>query len=354
MADLDSPGRFVELDPRGMLSSIAGLPDDCEDAWRKASSVQLPRGYRGVRQVVIVGIGGSGIGGDLLRTLVALECSVPILVHRDYQLPAFIDGQTLVVVCSYSGNTEEALTGFDQATDRGARLVAIASGGDLAQRTLDRGLPLYTFAFRTQPRAALGYLLMSMLGVMQTLDLIGPKSDDVAEAVAVMRQWQEEINPSVPASENAAKRLAAQLYGRLPVVYAAEHLGEVARRWKGQFNENSKSWAVFDLLPELNHNSVVGYPLPSAMATLTHVMMLTSKRNHPRVLRRFAITRELLQRHGYAVGMIEARGKSALAEMLSLVHFGDFVSYYLAMLYDVDPWSVGNIDFVKKELAVRS
>jgi glucose/mannose-6-phosphate isomerase len=336
-----------------MLASITGLPEQCEDGWPQALKIQIPQEYRRVRQVVFLGIGGSGIGGDLLRTLVAAECPIPILVHRDYVLPAFVGRQTLVVVCSYSGNTEEALMGFEQAVDRGAALLSITSGGELAKRTCDRRLPLCTFVYEAQPRAALGYLLMFMLGVIQALALVGDKSGDVIEAVAVMRQWQSEIEPCIPTDENAAKRLARQLQGHLPVVYAAEHLSEVARRWKGQFNENSKSWAAFDILPELNHNSVVGYPLPLDMARLAHILMLTSKRNHPRVLQRFDITRELLQQHGYAYDVIEARGESALAQLLSLVHFGDFVSYYLAMLYEVDPWSIGNIDFVKKQLAAQ-
>jgi glucose/mannose-6-phosphate isomerase len=172
----------------------------------------------------------------------------------------------------------------------------------------------------------------------------------VAEAVAVLRAWQQEIKDTVPVAENAAKALAVQLHGHLPVIYAAGHLSEVARRWKGQFNENSKSWGVSDVLPELNHNTVVGYPLPPDLPDLAVVVLLTSTLHHPRVRLRFDITRELLEQHGYAWEIIEARGDSALAQALSVIHFGDYVSYYLAMLNDVDPWSVGNIDLVKKRL----
>jgi glucose/mannose-6-phosphate isomerase len=191
---------------------------------------------------------------------------------------------------------------------------------------------------------------MFSLGIVQRLDLVGDQSADVAEAVAVMRQWQGEIKESVPTADNAAKALARKLYQRLPVVYAAEHLSEVARRWKGQFNENAKCWGVFDVLPELNHNTVVGYPLPPGLPQVVCVVMLTSTLNHARVRLRFEITRELLQQHGFAWQVIEARGSSALAQILSTIHFGDYVSYYLAMLNEVDPWSIGNIEFVKKRL----
>lgn len=351
MLNLDDPDTYAGMDPRGMGAIIAELPQQCEDAWQLAQGIELPNAYRQVKRVAIVGVGGSAIGGDLLRTLVMEECPIPVLVHRDYVLPGFVDAQTLVIVCSYSGNTEEALTGFDGALQKGARLLSITTGGELERRSRELGLPLCSYRYESQPRAALGYSLMFLLGVFQCLGWVAGTSGHVAEAVSVMRRWHVEIDASVPLAENAAKQLAQKLHQRLPVVYAAEHLSEVARRWKGQFNENSKSWAVFDVLPELNHNTVVGYPLPPALPGLAHVLMLTSSLNHARVLLRFDITRQLLQRDGYACQVIRARGKGKLAQVLSLVHFGDYVSYYLAMLNGVDPWSVGNIEFVKNRLS---
>ena len=350
MLDLDAPGRFRSLDPKGMLASIAGLPQQCEDAWRKVRHLDLPGEHHHASKMVIVGMGGSAIGADLLRTLVEADCPIPIFVHRNYMLPAFVDKRTLVIVCSYSGNTEEALFGFEDALRRGAPVLSITTGGELEHRASQHGLPVWSYHYPTQPRAAVGYSLMYLLGVLQHLGLIQDKSVDVAEAISVMRQWQMEVGASVPVEQNAAKSLAQKVHGRLPVVYAAEHLSEVARRWKGQFNENSKSWAVFDTLPELDHNTVVGYGLPAALAKLVHLVMLTSPLLHPRVLLRFDITRALLGRDGYGHDTVEARGRSALAQVLSLVHFGDYVSYYLAMLNAVDPWSIGNIEFVKDRL----
>jgi glucose/mannose-6-phosphate isomerase len=350
MLDLDAYQNFSAFDPQGMLNHIAGLPQQCAEAWKEIQGLVLPDSYQQVDQVVILGMGGSAIGGDLLRCLLLEECSLPIIVHRDYGVPAFVDQRTLVIACSYSGNTEETLSGFEEALRRGAKLLSIATGGELAQRTRAHGLPLYLYHYRTQPRAALGYAFMSLLGVVQRLGLVSDKSADVVEAIRVMRQWQEEIRETVPAPENAAKSLAQKLYGRMPVVYGAEHLSEVARRWKGQFNENAKTWAFFDVLPELCHNSVVGYPAPSDLPQHVHVVMLVSSLNHPRVQMRFEIVRDLLRRDGLSFDIIEARGRSKLAQMLSAVHFGDYVAFYLAMLYQVDPWSIGNIDFVKKRL----
>ena len=351
MRDLDAPESFSALDPQGMLGCIAELPQQCEDGWAKALDIELPQEYCRVDRVLIVGMGGSAIGGDLLRALLVPECPIPIIVHRDYSLPSFVDRHTLVVACSYSGDTEETLVGFEQALRSGASLVSITTGGELERRTREQGLPLLSYQYESQPRAALGYSLMFPLGILQRLGLIGDKSADVAEAVAVMREWRAEIKESVPLAENAAKSLAVKLHQHLPVVYGAEHLSEVARRWKGQFNENAKSWAVFDVLPELNHNTVAGYPFPLGMPQLAFVLLLTSTLNHPRVRLRFDITRELLDQHGFAWETVEARGRGALAQVLSTIHFGDYVSYYLAMLNEVDPWSIGNIELVKERLS---
>jgi glucose/mannose-6-phosphate isomerase len=351
MPDLDAPQSLAARDPKGMLAHVAGLPQQCAEAWDKIQGLKLPDDYRRARQVVVLGLGGSAIGGGLLRGLLAEECPVPFIVHRDYGLPAFVDSHTLVVASSYSGNTEETLSGFDEARRRGARLLAVTTGGALAQRARACGTPLYLFDYEAQPRAALGYSFLSLLGIVQRLGFVRDKSSDVAEAIAVMKQWQEEIQPAVPSSANLAKSLAQELYGRLPVVYGAEHLSEVARRWKGQCNENSKSWAVFDVAPELMHNTVAGYAYPSGLRESLFVVVLMAASNHPRVQSRFEIVCELLQRDGFSYRVVEARGQSKLAQVLSTVHLGDYASYYLAMLYNADPWEIANIDLMKERLS---
>jgi len=354
MPELDAPAQFTKNDPQGMLKRIAELPYQCEDGWQKTTKLTLPEQYREVDHVVVVGMGGSAIGADLVRTLVTNDCPVPIIVHRDYGLPVFVGPRSLIIASSHSGNTEETLAGFEEALQRGAHVAAVTSGGELARRIRDRALPLYSYDYPVQPRAALGYSVIGLLGILQRSGLVSDKSADVTEAVNVMKQWQTEIKETVATNDNPAKSLASRLYQRLPVVYGAEHLSQVARRWKTQLNENAKSWAEFDVLPELNHNTVTGYGLPSGLSSLAHVILLTSDSNHPRVRLRFEITQGLLDRYGIAWDRIEARGRSSLAQLLSMVHFGDYVSYYLAMLYEVDPWSIGSIQLVKRQLNERN
>ena len=351
MIDLDNWTLFHQIDPDDMLGRIAELPQQCRDAWANVQGLELPAEYRRVNRVVALGMGGSAIGGDLLRALAEPECALPIVTNRDYTVPAFVNAETLVIASSYSGNTEETLAAFQKARQRGAVLLAITTNGKLAQQARELGAPLLTFRYQSQPRAALGYSLVSLIGVMQRLDFIGDKAADLEEAIAVMEALQEEIRETVPVTENLAKQLARRLHGRLPVIYGSGYLGEVAHRWKTQLNENAKAWSFFEQLPELNHNAVVGYQFPKELAERTLVVMLASSLDHPRNEARFQVTQEILTRHGIAYETIEARGKSPLAQMLSAIHFGDYVSFYLAMLYEVDPTPVQAIGYLKERLA---
>jgi glucose/mannose-6-phosphate isomerase len=349
--DLDNWGLFREIDPDDMLGRIAELPQQCHDAWANVQSLELPPEYRQVNKVVALGMGGSAIGGDLLRALAEPECAVPIVINRDYTVPAFVNARSLVIASSYSGNTEETLAAFEEARGKGAALLAITTGGKLAQRAREWGVPLLTFRYQSQPRAALGYSLVSLIGIVQKLGFIGDKSDDLEEAIVVMEALQEEIKGSVPVTENPAKQLAKRLYGHLSVIYGSGYLAEVAHRWETQLNENAKAWSFSEPLPELNHNAVVGYQFPEELAECILVVMLVSSLDHPRNKARFQVTQEILTRRGIAYETIEARGESPLAQMLSAIHFGDYVSYYLALLYKVDPTPVKVIAYLKERLA---
>ncbi len=350
--NLDDYARFDELDPSGMLKRIGELPQQCRTAWALAQGPELPPVYDAVRHVVILGMGGSAIGGALLQGLVAGECAVPITVVRGYTLPAFVRGpETLVVGCSYSGNTEETLSALGEALERGTRPVVVTTGGKLAALAQERGIPQVRFDYQSQPRAALGYSFILLLGLLSRLGLVQDYSADLEEATRVMEEWQVEIGPGVPMARNAAKSLAGRLVDRLPVVYGAGFLAAVANRWKTQFNENSKHWAFFEVLPELNHNAVVGFGIPQAVRERAAVLMLRSNLDLPRVQVRWEVTRELLLRETVVAEVLQGRGVSKLAQMLSLIHFNDHVSFYLAMLNGVDPTPVETIVFLKRRLA---
>ncbi len=351
MVNLDDMGIYEQGDPQRMRDRIAELPAHCADAWHLVQDFSLPESYRAVRGVAVLGMGGSAIGGDLAAGLVAGECPALVTVIRQYDLPAWVGPETLVVGSSYSGKTEETLTAFTQALERGCKTAVIATGGDLAAWAEERGIPLLRFSPCLAPRAAIGYSLMLLLGILWRAGLVRDYGEDLDEAIAVLEEWQRELRPETPTVRNPAKRLAGQLIGKLPVVYGAGFLAPVARRWKGQFNENAKQWAIWEEMPELNHNAVVGYGIPDGVREQVYVVMLRSQQDHPRVRARWEVTKELLLQEGIAPDEIWARGKSALAQMLSLIHFGDYVSLYLAILNGADPTPVPPIDYLKGRLA---
>ena len=354
MTILDNPAQFRSLDPADMLGRIRELPWQCERAWDAVSAFELPGDYANPDGVVVLGMGGSAIGGDLACALAAGESPAPAAVCRQYTLPAWVGPRTAVIASSNSGNTEETLTAFEEAVARGARVIALTTGGRLAARVKELGLPLLTFSYAAPPRAALGYSFISQVGLFQKLGLLGDKRHDVAESLRVMRQLQPTLDSSVIQIENPAKQLAAFLHDHFAVVYGAEHLEPVARRWRGQFAENSKSWAAWEELPELDHNAVVGYEYPAALRDRIAVVALTSTSYHLRNQVRVPATAGLLAQQDIPHQALQVPGESLLAQMLWAIHYGDFVSYYLAILNGVDPTPVDAIVYLKEQLARTS
>lgn len=349
--NLDDPQIFQQLDPEGMLTCLHEMPQLCQQAWQMALNFDLPQDYSEIDKVVILGMGGSAIGGDLVSGLAVSEAKLPVLIHRAYNLPAFVNNRTLVIASSYSGNTEETLSAFEQALETGAKKLAIATGGKLKTIAEKRNIPLFSFDYKAQPRAALPFSFIPVLGFLQKLGFVADKSAEVAETVDTLKQLSEKINEGVPSSRNPAKQLAQRLYGHLPVVYGAGIVSEVAHRWKTQFNENSKAWAFYEVLSELNHNAVVGYQFPPELASKIVVVLLQSNLLHPRLLLRYRVTSQLLEQAGVDYQIVDGEGTSPLSQIMSLVLFGDYVSYYLAMLYKIDPSPVKTIDYLKAQLA---
>ena len=351
MVDLDNVSAYRQFDKSGMLEHLHAFPEQCQKAWEKVQKFELPHLHTSLSSVVILGMGGSAIGGDFVRRLALSEAKVPVWVHRDYGLPAFVDDNTLVIASSYSGNTEETLSAFTESLGTAAKKLAITSDGKLKDLAEKEGIPVFIIDYLAPPRAALPHSFVPLVGVFQKLGLLADKSADLQEAVDVLKTLSKDVVETTPLASNPAKQLAAKLQGRVAVIYGGEMLSEVARRWKGEFNENSKAWAFFENFPELNHNAVVGYEFPIEAKERILVFMLRSSSLHPRNLLRYEITARLLAEAGIINEFVEARGQSALAQVLSLVLLGDYASFYLSMLNEVDPTSTNAIDFIKQSLA---
>ncbi|MBI3997996.1 MAG: bifunctional phosphoglucose/phosphomannose isomerase [Armatimonadetes bacterium] len=345
---LDDVGEITRIDAGGMLGLIQRLADMTLEGWLAAADIPLPPRRPGV--VVVAGLGGSGIGGDLLRALLAPYSPIPIVVVKDTRLPAFVGPETLLFASSYSGNTEETLALHGAARRSGAWIVAITSGGTLARRARAEGHPVVTVPAGLPPRAALPHLLMPMLRVTASLGLGGPTDSDVRATAALLRDLAGRLGPAVPVPENPAKRLASRLHGHVPVVYAATPTtAPVAYRWKTQLNENAKVFALWNAFPELSHNEVVGWEGVQA-AGAPFVVILRDEDDGPRAAREVEAAKAVSLSRARGVEEVWSQGMGLLTRLMSLVLFGDFVSAYLAVLRGIDPTPIQRITEMKRRL----
>ncbi len=318
------------LDSQNMLQVIKDFPKQCREA------LDLPRGIsvsEEITSIVVIGMGGSAVGGDLLKTYLH-DTKIPIFVIRDYKVPEFVDNYTLVFAVSYSGNTEETLSAFRDAKEKGAKIIGITSGGKLSEECekvikVPSGL---------QPRAALGYLFFPMLGILHNSDIVSVKNSELNEMIEIVKNV-EQFN-----SEGEA--LAKKIKEKIPIVYASQLLEPVALRWKTQMNENSKMACFYNVFSEMNHNEIAGY---KGMDRKYVVILLKDKHDNERIKKRMEICRDLMQERT-DVEEVEIKGESLLARMISTIYLGDFVSYYLALLNRVDPSPVEIIESLKKRL----
>jgi len=346
---IESVDRIRAADPGDMLGRIKELAQQIRDAWAILGKAALPPAYGDVRNITVAGMGGSAIGGDLAAALLADELKVPMAVHRDYGLPAYIGRDSLVIASSYSGNTEETLASFEQARKRGAKVLVLTTGGKLADLARASNYPVVTFSYKAQPRAALGYSLGLVLGVLTKLSFVRDLTADIDAALADLAKIEERVHEG--ARTNDAKKMALELFGRVIVAYGAGVMGVMARRVKGQWNENAKNWSAFDVMSELNHNAVVGFPHPPIAKEALTVLLLRSDRDNPRHKLRFEVTRELLDRAGVPHKTLQFAGQNMLSEVLQMVYYTDYVSFYVALLNGADPSPVKSIDYLKDRLA---
>ena len=351
MINLDNIEIYRRLDTSGMLDRLHEFPEQCQRAWEEVTKLALPPEYAGIDKVVILGMGGSAIGGEIVRRLALAETRVPVWVHQDYSLPLVVDERTLVIASSYSGNTEETLSAFAESLKTPAKKLVLTTDGKLKQLADEQGIPVFIIDYQAPPRAAFPHSFIPLIGIFQKLGLLRDKSADLRETRQLLNKLSGDFAETVPLDSNPAKQLATRLWGRVAVIYGAGILSEVARRWKTQLNENSKTWAFFELFPELNHNAVVGYEFPSQLKERIFVLLLRSSLLHPRSLLRYEATAKLMDKSGIDYEFVEARGETTLSQVVSLVLLGDYFSFYLAMLNEVDPTPVDCIDFVKNYIA---
>jgi glucose/mannose-6-phosphate isomerase len=352
MMNLDNLNRFKQLDTLNMLGEIDNLPDQLGYAYQLGMTHALPD-WRGFKQILIAGMGGSAIGADLLASYCASLAPISVSVYRDYGLPLFARGaETLVICSSHSGNTEETLDAFEAARKAKCRIVVVCTGGELAKRANENNIPVWTFDHAGQPRAAVGFSFGLLLAMFQRLGFIPDQTEALTDTLDSMKRIQQHLRADVPAAHNPAKRYAGQLMGRWVTIMGSGLLSTVARRWKGQLNEVAKAGANFEFIPEADHNTLAGTLNPQeTLNAHTMTMFLTAPSDHPRNRLRLELTRKAFMLEGLNTDFIEARGSSALAHMWTLILFGDYMAYYLAMGYGIDPTPIQALVDFKQAMA---
>ncbi len=322
-----------------MKDILFNFASQLRDASIANQQLEVPK-IPSLSNIVICGMGGSAISGDLLAGYLQDEVNVPIIVNRGYELPHFIDKNSLVFISSYSGNTEETLSVYDKAIRRTKNILCITSGGKLEALN-----PKYIFRIPQgyQPRCALGWLFVPMTIALNKLGIIENKKAELEETICLLSGLGNEfgLNKSTP------YKLAEKLVGKLPIIYSDSRFMCVAKRWVAQLNENSKQFAHYNVLPELNHNEIVGFGEPKIDTVL---IILRDKSYHPRVNLRIELTKQMLSSYT-DIQEIETKGNSLLARLFYLICFGDWVSYWLAKVKNIDPTPVERIDWLKKELS---
>jgi glucose/mannose-6-phosphate isomerase len=348
---LDDPEAIRRIDPDDMLGKVAEMPRHLAQARRVATATTVDPRHADVDVVAVLAMGGSAIGAELVAAAAGDRLRVPMIVHRDYGLPAGIGPRTLVIAASHSGETAETLSGHALAAERGLPTVAITTGGRLAASAETHGHPVLRYRLGGQPRAAIGFGVGLVHELLGGLGLIADP-DPLAPAVAALEDVVERLGPGVETSANPAKQLAWAIFGRTPIVYGHGAMAAVAHRWKTQFNENAKAWATWEPMPEANHNAIEGSLNPRELGDAPYIVQLRDAEDEPaEVGERYRVVEELLGERATNRSEVRAEGPSRLARVLTTVAHGDLVSVYLAILYQTDPTPVTLLAMLKERLA---
>lgn len=356
MPELDDLTSLAELDSEDVLGAVERFPEQCREAWEIGRSAEgLPDG-EGIDSVVVLGMGGSGVSGDVVAAVVEPRLPLPLRTIKGYgPIPEWIGRNTLVFAVSYSGSTEETTAALDEVLDRGARIVTVSSGGPLAATAASRGLAHVAIPAGLQPRASLGYLSLPILAVLTQMQLVPDLQADVDEAIKVLSELASRCHRERPVAENPAKDLASRLRHRIPVVYGGQGLGATAAyRFKCDLNEYGKTPAFSNEIPELDHNEIVGWDQLKELTTSSFVLvLLRDSGEHERVKLRFEITRRLIEGNLAEVVELSSEGDSVLARLLSLIFVTQLAAIYVGLSYGVDPGPVAVIQQLKSELRDR-
>lgn len=345
---LDDLEKIKKIDKGNTLDSIEAMPEQLLAAWKETKKIKISKDYRNAKNIVITGMGGSALGGRIVKSLFEKELKVPLFINTEYQLPGFVDKNSLVIVASYSGNTEEMLSSLEDALKRKAKICAVTTNGKLEERIKKGEFPGLIFPPRYNPlgfpKTAIGYSIGLILGILSLFGYIPLKEREFIDALAEFKK----IDIKGP-----AKKIARKLLGKIGTFVASEHLKGAIHAFRNEINEIAHAFSVYFDLPEMNHHLVEGLASPKEAKDYFVYYFFNSKFYDDRVKRRYPITREVLDKLGITNFEYQLKSRTILAQAFELVNLGGFVSFYLSILKREDPGPEPWIIFLKKKLAQK-
>jgi len=356
MNNLDEQKVYKKLDTSQVAKSIAMLPAQMKQVLDQARLVKVPREYSRMTQVVVNGMGGSNIGIGLIKAALSDRIKLPITITPGYQVPAQVDENTLYLLSSYSGNTEEVLSVYKEVKKRRAKIMGICEAGDnkLSRLMMKEDIPGYMFKpeFNPsgQPRLGLGYSVFGAAVILAKAGLFSLKEKDLLKIIANLELWDRELRPLEPVKNNRAKQMALRLYGKIPIIVGAQFLVGNLKILRNQFNETGKNFAAYLELPDLNHYALESLANPQSNKNNLTFLFINSSLYHPRVQRRARLTRQIVRKNKIKVVEYGPRGATKLEQAFAMLQFGCWTSYYLAMLNNANPAKIPWVDWFKKEL----
>lgn len=327
-----------------MRELIAGINDQISEAVRIGKSVEFKPNSGEIQNVLLCGLGGSGIGGTIVSQLLSSELSVPFVVSKDYKTPAFVSKNTLLIASSYSGNTEETIAAVEEGKAKGAEICVITSGGKLADMAKENGWNHAIVPGGEQPRAMLTYSLIQQLFMLHRYGLISDQHIKDIDAIPALIESKEK------GIQEEALQVAKNLHNSMPVIYSDSSFAGVGTRFKQQINENSKELCWDHTLPEMTHNELVGW---AGGKDFIAPVYLATDYDHPRTTHRWKISKEIISKYTSNITEIKAKGDSKIAQIFYLIHLTDWVSLFLSDIKNIDPAEVEVITFLKGEMAKK-
>ncbi|MDR0463155.1 MAG: bifunctional phosphoglucose/phosphomannose isomerase [Pseudomonadales bacterium] len=354
MSVLDNMERIKTLDVTNMLGSVEALPDQIRQTVEDGESFEINL-VSEVKNVIVAGMGGSALGADVIKNLYAdaLPCSFEIV--KDYNLPAYADRSTLLIVVSYSGNTEETVSAAKQGLDKGCQIAFMTAGGELEKMATENNAPLFKIVAKNnpcnQPRMALGYMITALAIMLTKAGLLSLTAGDYESAILACMEVDKRCGVGIKTEENPAKMLALEIVDRRPVLMAAEFLEGPLHASTNQLNENAKTFASYNIIPELNHHLMEGLIFPKSLSSTTFFLLFQSKLYHARNQERTELVAKLFENKKFDHTVVELTTDSRLTQVFELLTMMSYTSIYLAILEEIDPSPVPIVDWFKNELA---